>query len=53
MQTYAPGPALPLPRAAAVERRPSLRRVLRQSWMLYAMLLPALVLLILFRFYPM
>ncbi len=53
MQTYVPRPAPTLLRAAATERRPSLRRVLRQSWMLYVMLLPALVLLLVFRFYPM
>ena len=36
-----------------VERKPPLRSVLRKDWMLYVMLLPALVLLLLFRFYPM
>jgi putative aldouronate transport system permease protein len=39
--------------AAPKEKNPSLRIVLRKDWMLYAMLLPALILLILFRFYPM
>lgn len=41
------------PRALPVEKKPPLRSVLRKDWMLYAMLLPALVLLLLFRFYPM
>lgn len=36
----------------AVERRPPLRAVFRQHWMLYAMLVPALILLALFHFYP-
>lgn len=40
-------------KAAPVEKHPSLRSVFRKDWMLYAMLLPALVMLILFHFYPM
>jgi putative aldouronate transport system permease protein len=40
-------------RAAPVEKNPSLRSVFKKDWMLYAMLVPALVMLILFHFYPM
>ncbi len=39
--------------AAPVEKNPSLRSVFKKDWMLYAMLVPALVMLILFHFYPM
>ncbi len=38
---------------APVEKNPSLRSVFKKDWMLYAMLVPALVMLILFHFYPM
>ncbi len=40
-------------KAAPVEKNPSLRSVFKKDWMLYAMLVPALVMLILFHFYPM
>ncbi len=40
-------------RASPVEKNPSLRSVFKKDWMLYAMLVPALVMLILFHFYPM
>ncbi|MCS7055313.1 MAG: ABC transporter permease subunit [Thermoflexales bacterium] len=37
---------------ATTTRRPPFRVILKQHWMLYAMLLPALILLALFHFYP-
>ncbi len=40
-------------RGLPVEKKPPLRSVFRKDWMLYLMLVPALVLLVLFRFYPM
>lgn len=35
------------------EGKPSLSRTLRQHWLLYVMLIPAMVLLVLFSFYPL
>ncbi len=38
---------------AGAEAKPSLSKTLRQHWLLYVMLIPAMVLLILFSFYPL
>jgi putative aldouronate transport system permease protein len=40
-------------RQAAGTAKPSLKKTLRQHWLLYVMLLPALTLLVLFSFYPL
>ena len=55
MRKGGPTATAPLAVTAAVisPTRPSFRTVWRQQWMLYVMLLPALVLLVLFSFYPL
>ena len=46
------GPSAARPRAKA-EAKPSLAKTLQQHWLLYVMLIPALLLLLLFSFYPL
>lgn len=46
------GPTAVRSRAGA-EAKPSLSKTLRQHWLLYVMLIPAMLLLILFSFYPL
>lgn len=46
------GPTAVRPRTGT-EAKPSLSKTLRQHWLLYVMLIPAMLLLILFSFYPL
>lgn len=52
-QPVVPVGRVPSARGLAMEKRPSFRSVWRRDWMLYAMLAPAALMLVLFRFYPM